>query len=169
MRKLSLTVLAAALGTAGFVAGANALTGAPATAIVNAPGVAGQGLPLPDNLIQLAQAAPAEPDVDQAVLMTEGAPLYRTNCASCHGNEGEGGMGLRLVANDVVGTAGALTQQIINGYMNHGMPPFGHLSDREIAAIATFTRNSWGNAFGPVQPALVAQVRRDLAAAGPAE
>ena len=164
MRKLSLTVLAAALGTAGFVAGANALTGAPATATVDAPGQT-----LPDNLIQLAQAAPAEPDVDQAVLMTEGAPLYRTNCASCHGNEGEGGMGLRLVANDVVGTAGALTQQIINGYMNHGMPPFGHLSDREIAAIATFTRNSWGNAFGPVQPALVAQVRRDLAAAGPAE
>lgn len=165
MRKLSLTVLAAALGTAAFVAGANALTGAPA-ATVEVPGLATPALTLPDNLIQLAQA---EPDVDQAVLMTEGAPLYRTNCASCHGNEGEGGMGLRLVANDVVGTAGALTQQIINGYMNHGMPPFGHLSDREIAAIGTFTRNSWGNAFGPLQPTLVAQVRRDLAAAGPAE
>ncbi len=165
MRKLTLTVLAAALGTAGFVAGANALTGAP-SATGEVPAFATPALALPDNLIQLAQA---EPDVDQAVLMTEGAPLYRTHCASCHGNEGEGGMGLRLVANDVVGMAGALTQQIINGYMNHGMPPFGHLSDREIAAVATFTRNSWGNAFGPVQPALVAQVRRDLLAAGPAE
>jgi len=33
--------------------------------------------------------------------------------------------------------------------MNHGMPPFGSLSDDVIAAIATYVRNSWSNSFRP--------------------
>ena len=164
MKKLSLTVLAAAIATAGFVAGANALTGAPA-ATVAVPGLAAPAVTLPDNLVQLAQA---EPDVDVAVLMTEGANVYR-QCAGCHGQQGEGGMGLRLVASLIVNTVGGLVEQIIEGAEHHGMPPFAFLTDREIAAVATYVRNSWGNDFGPIQPSQVAPIRADLATAGPAE
>jgi hypothetical protein len=43
------------------------------------------------------------------------------------------------------------------------MPAFGQkLNDREIAAVATYIRNSWGNHFGPVSANTVAQVRTML-------
>jgi len=32
------------------------------------------------------------------------------------------------------------------------MPAFGQLSDEEVAAVATYIRNSWGNKFGGVKP-----------------
>ena len=40
------------------------------------------------------------------------------------------------------------------------MPPFAHLSDKEIAAVITYTRNSWDNDSGVVQPADVAAQRQ---------
>ena len=40
------------------------------------------------------------------------------------------------------------------------MPAYAHrLSDGEVAAVASYIRNSWGNAFGPVTPKDVAQAR----------
>ena len=40
------------------------------------------------------------------------------------------------------------------------MTAFGeHLDDAQIAAIATFVRNSWGNDYGPVTPDEVAAAR----------
>jgi mono/diheme cytochrome c family protein len=118
--------------------------------------------------IQVAQADP-DPAL-LAALMDEGAEGFEDNCAICHGDEGQGGgTGPRLAGNSFVGSNTAIVTQIIEGYEDHGMPPFGHLDDRLIAAIATFVRNSWGNDFGPVQPAVVGQIRADLAAAGSGE
>jgi mono/diheme cytochrome c family protein len=37
------------------------------------------------------------------------------------------------------------------------------LSDDEIAAVATYVRNSWGNAAPSISPADVASLRKDLA------
>ena len=43
------------------------------------------------------------------------------------------------------------------------MPPFGNrLSDEQIAAVAQYIRNSWGNDFGPVTPKDVADTRQLL-------
>jgi len=43
------------------------------------------------------------------------------------------------------------------------MPPFGDkLNDQQVAAVATFIRNAWGNHFGEVKPQAVAEVRRQL-------
>ncbi|RYF55170.1 MAG: cytochrome c, partial [Comamonadaceae bacterium] len=42
----------------------------------------------------------------------------------------------------------------------HGMPPFGHvLSENDVAALATYIRNSWGNEAGPVSSLAVKQAR----------
>jgi mono/diheme cytochrome c family protein len=41
-----------------------------------------------------------------------------------------------------------------------GMPPFGHtLSDPEVAAVATYVRNAWGNKAGAVMPLDVQKTR----------
>jgi mono/diheme cytochrome c family protein len=39
------------------------------------------------------------------------------------------------------------------------MPPFNGLSDRQVAAVATYIRNSWGNEFGIVTEAQIAAYR----------
>jgi mono/diheme cytochrome c family protein len=42
------------------------------------------------------------------------------------------------------------------------MPPFGSLTDRQVAAVATFVRNTGSNAYGVVLEADVARVRESL-------
>jgi mono/diheme cytochrome c family protein len=133
MQKKSLTALVGAIGAACLVAGGMVVTTA-------------QAEPL-----QVAQADAAP---DMATLMAEGEPLFNSNCAGCHGRDGLGDTaglpGPKLVANEFLASAGAIIGQIMVGNPNHGMPPFAHLSDREIAAIGTYVRNSWGNAYGIV-------------------
>jgi mono/diheme cytochrome c family protein len=101
--------------------------------------------------VQLAQAA------DQATLTREGQPLYVRNCAVCHGQQGQGDMGPKLALSEFIKSAPALVSQILNGEEGHGMPPFKDtLNDRQIAAISTYVRNSWGNTAGVVTPTDVA-------------
>jgi len=57
----------------------------------------------------------------------------------------------------VTGDAEAQVMQILKG--KGMMPPFANLSDADIAAVVTYTRNSWGNDSGVVQPADVAALR----------
>jgi mono/diheme cytochrome c family protein len=43
------------------------------------------------------------------------------------------------------------------------MPPFAQeLNDTEVAAVATYIRNAWGNAATPVTPQQVNQLRSAL-------
>jgi mono/diheme cytochrome c family protein len=108
----------------------------------------------PQAFVQLAQAA------DQATLMREGGPLYTGNCAVCHGQQGQGDMGPKLIGYEFLKSAPAVVSQIFNGMEEHGMPPFRDvLNDRKIAAIATYIRNAWGNTYGIVTPADVAGLR----------
>jgi len=96
--------------------------------------------------------------LDPAVLLEQGAPLYRRNCAACHGAAGQGAQGPALAGNESLGDTPYLARVIVHGFGY--MPPFGdRLNDEEIAAISTFIRNSWGNDFGPLQPAEVAEQR----------
>lgn len=90
----------------------------------------------------MAQAA-----VDLPTLIAEGQPLYARNCAPCHGNEGGGGAGPSLAGNSFVGSISALLNQIFLGNDARGMPMFTRLTDREVAAISNYVRNSWGNAY----------------------
>ena len=106
--------------------------------------------------VQVAQEA--EPP--QATLMTEGAALFKTNCAPCHGGNGQGGDGPKLAGNEFVKNQGGVITQILNGYEEHGMPSFRDvLKDREIAAIVNFVRNSFGNNGGPTTADTVRRTR----------
>lgn len=97
---------------------------------------------------------------DMATQIAEGQELYVRNCQSCHGANGEGGIGFRLDGNPVLQSAGGVAGMIITGYLEHGMPPFDRLSNEQIAAITTYVRNAWSNSYGgPTDPAMVQGLR----------
>ena len=105
-------------------------------------------------------AEPADPALTEeevAELTEEGAEVYDDNCVTCHGDEGDGGNGPVLAGNEVLESQSTVLNQILFG--GAYMPEFSNLSDREIAAAATFIRMTWGNDFGPVTEADVAARR----------
>jgi mono/diheme cytochrome c family protein len=108
---------------------------------------------------ELAQEAPEVDEEVFADLMAEGQRAFSSNSAVCHGAEGQGAIGPRLAGNSNLSRSEFIVRRIILGFPEHGMPPFGHLSDEQIAAIATFARNSWGNEFGAVLPEEVSDLR----------
>lgn len=95
-----------------------------------------------------ADAAAADPALAAAI--EAGHTEYLKNCRPCHGSKGTAGV--PLAGNEKVsGGADYLVWAIITG--PGYMPEFGPvLSDEQIAAIATFIENSWGNANGIVLP-----------------
>ncbi len=112
--------------------------------------------------------SPPPPQPPPAV-MAAGAGLYRLRCAPCHGRDGEGTPGLfpRLAGSAVViaarpdtvlrvirdGARAAATDAAPTGA---AMPGFAATLDRAaIAAIATYIRNSWGNAAPAVAASAV--------------
>ena len=106
-------------------------------------------------ITQLAQAVPT-----LAKLRREGRLLYGRECSVCHGSDGEGIAGPELRGNDFLSNRGRVVAQILGGDESRGMPPFGaSLKNREVAAIATYVRNSWGNEFGVVPPEYVEVLR----------
>lgn len=95
-------------------------------------------------------------------LFRTGGDIYRTKCAKCHGRDGEGqrsghDSAPRLAGNFVRLAASEVASQVIKG--GAYMPPFGDLSDREIAAVVTYVRNSFGNDLGPVSEQDIAEQR----------
>ena len=53
----------------------------------------------------------------------------------------------------VNGPADAQIALVLNGKTGTAMPAWKQLSDADIAAVITYTRNSWGNKSGDVLPA----------------
>jgi mono/diheme cytochrome c family protein len=119
-----------------------------------------------------------QPVVDTDPAMKLGGALYRTNCIACHKSNGDGvdamvpslanNPGVRAPgANNVlrtilVGGRGAATA---SNPTSAQMPAFAwKLSDADIAAVATFIRNSWGNAAPAVDAAQVGSLRASLKA-----
>ncbi len=104
----------------------------------------------------------------------KGAELYRTSCASCHQNNGQGVPNtFPPLAGDPVVTANDPTAHIeavlfgkqggkINGasYATP-MPAWeDQLSDQEVAAVINHERTSWGNDAPTVTAADVAKIRK---------
>jgi Cytochrome c, mono- and diheme variants len=97
----------------------------------------------------MAGEAPSQEVFDAAYNL--GRSSFSSNCASCHGANGEGDAGPSLVGNALLAKVNVVTETIIHGYSY--MPPFGDvLTDAQVAAIATYIRNSWGNEYGFVSP-----------------
>ena len=101
----------------------------------------------------------AQDTVDPA-LMAAGQAVFASSCLGCHGAEGQGGAGPALANNEVLSSARAIAAQVLNGNEEHGMPAFADtLTDEAIAAVGTYIRNSWGNAYGAMVPETVAAQR----------
>ncbi|WP_374660932.1 cytochrome c oxidase subunit II [Inhella sp.] len=98
-----------------------------------------------------------------AALAARGEKVYAANCAACHGAGGKGAGPIKaLDASAVVLDADKSKQMaiLLNGAGNGAMPAWKQLSDTELAAVITYTKNSWSNQTGQiVQPAEMAAAR----------
>jgi cytochrome c oxidase subunit 2 len=97
-------------------------------------------------------------------LAERGAKVYAANCAACHQANGKGAGPIKpLDGSQVVLDADKIKQitVLLQGVNNGAMPAWKQLSDTELAAVITFTKNNWGNKTGQlVQPAEVAAARK---------
>jgi mono/diheme cytochrome c family protein len=118
---------------------------------------------LPQTPSHRAEVPPLDKDV-----RARGDVLYKDHCAACHGAHGEGGASPEgIVYVPLAGNRKVLLESpanfihiVVNGGFApttagnprpYGMPPFGPvLKDEEIAVLASYVRNAWGNAAAPV-------------------
>ena len=99
-----------------------------------------------------------------ADLIARGEKIYTANCAVCHRPDGKGAGPIKPLDGSAIVTDADKTKQLnilLNGAAGGAMPPWKHLSDTDIAAVATYTKNNWGNKTGQlVQPSEVVAVRK---------
>jgi len=99
----------------------------------------------------------------QADLVARGEKVYAANCAACHQATGKGAGPIKALDGAAVVLDADKAKQIavlLNGQNNGAMPGWKQLSDTEIAAVITYTKNNWSNKTGQiVQPADVKTAR----------
>jgi cytochrome c oxidase subunit 2 len=99
-----------------------------------------------------------------ADLVARGEKVYTANCVACHQANGKGAGPIKpLDGSPVVLDAdkGKQIHVVLNGQNNGAMPAWKQLSDTEIAAVITYTKNNWSNKTGQVvQPAEVVAARK---------
>ena len=96
-------------------------------------------------------------------LKQRGEKIYAANCVACHQATGKGVPGAfpALDGSAVVnGPKAAQIQLVLSG--KNAMPSWKALSDTELAAVITYTRNNWSNKAQEniVQPAEVLAARK---------
>ena len=97
-------------------------------------------------------------------LAKRGEKVYAANCAACHQANGKGAGAIKPVDGSPIVLDADKSKQIavlLNGQANGAMPAWKQLSDTEIAAVITYTKNNWSNKTGQiVQPAEVLAARK---------
>jgi cytochrome c oxidase subunit 2 len=97
-------------------------------------------------------------------LVARGEKVYAANCAACHRPDGKGAGPIKALDGSLLVTDADKSKQIqilLNGAANGAMPAWKTLSDTEIAAVATYTKNSWSNKTGTVvQPSEIVAARK---------
>lgn len=89
-------------------------------------------------------------------LVARGEKVYAANCAACHLESGKGGGAIKPLDGSAVVLAPVAEQMhvVLEGRNNGAMPSWKQLSDTELAAVVTYTKNHWTNHTGQlVQPA----------------
>ena len=99
-----------------------------------------------------------------AELVARGEKVYNANCAACHKADGAGAGPIKGLVGSKVVLSDDKAQQIaimLNGAGGGSMPAWKQLSDTEIAAVVTYTKNAWSNQTGQVvQPADIKTARK---------
>jgi len=138
--------------------------------------------PAPHEVATFAMNAATARALQSGINDTRGAELYVDNCAACHRTDGEGYARVfpEITGNSTVLSADAtsLIRLILLGSVSPatagapsrlGMPGFAsRLSDEEVATLASFVRQSWGNAAPAVKAKSVKAVRENALSAATA-
>jgi mono/diheme cytochrome c family protein len=118
----------------------------------------------------------AEPLAQNDTAMVAGKSIFEASCAACHQADGKGVAHmfppLAHNANVQQGDPTTVLRVILQGARTvatdarptpFAMPAYNwKLTDREIAAVATYVRNSWGNSAPPVGADKVESLRQTL-------
>jgi cytochrome c oxidase subunit 2 len=92
-----------------------------------------------------------------ADLKVRGEKVYAANCAACHQANGKGAGPIKALDGSAIVLDTDHSKQIqilLNGAAGGAMPSWKSLSDTDLAAVSTYTRNNWSNQTGQlVQPA----------------
>lgn len=97
-------------------------------------------------------------------LVARGEKVYAANCAVCHKPDGKGAGPIKALDGSALVLDADKAKQIaimLNGAANGAMPAWKQLSDTELAAVITYTKNSWGNKTGQLlQPSEMLAARK---------
>jgi cytochrome c oxidase subunit II len=97
-------------------------------------------------------------------ILARGEKVYAANCVACHQAHGKGAGPIKPLDGAAVVLDADKSKQIhvlLNGQNNGAMPSWKALSDTDIAAVISFTKNHWSNKTGQlVQPADVVALRK---------
>jgi cytochrome c oxidase subunit 2 len=96
-------------------------------------------------------------------LVARGEKVYNANCAACHRPDGKGAGPIKALDGSaiVLNDPAAQIKILLEGAANGAMPAWKQLSDTELAAVVTYTKNSWSNKTGKlVQPAEFVAARK---------
>ena len=97
-------------------------------------------------------------------LLKRGEKVYATNCLACHQASGKGAGAIKSLDGAAVVLNADNSKQIailLAGQNNGAMPSWKQLSDTDLAAVISFTKNNWSNQTGQlVQPSDVLALRK---------
>lgn len=120
-------------------------------------------------LVAGASVATSPPEDDNKVFTIaeakeKGEKIYAANCVACHQPNGKGmppAFPPLAGSKVVLGSSDQQINVLLNGRTGTAMQSFSRLSNSEIAAVITFTKNSFGNNVGKViQPAEIKSARK---------
>ena len=99
-----------------------------------------------------------------ADLKVRGEKVYAANCVACHQATGKGAGPIKALDGSAIVVDADHAKQImilLNGAAAGAMPSWKTLSDTDLAAVATYTKNNWSNQTGQiVQPSEVLALRK---------
>jgi len=97
-------------------------------------------------------------------IVARGEKVYTANCLACHQASGQGAAPIKTLDGSAVVLDADHSKAIavlLNGQNNGAMPAWKQLSDTDIAAVISYTKNHWSNKTGQVvQPAEVQSARK---------
>jgi cytochrome c oxidase subunit II len=97
-------------------------------------------------------------------LTKRGEKVYASNCIACHQAGGKAAGPIKALDGSSIVLDADKSKQIailLNGAANGAMPAWKQLSDTDIAAVVTYTKNNWSNKTGQiVQPADILAARK---------
>ena len=99
-----------------------------------------------------------------ADISARGEKVYTANCAVCHKPDGTGAGPIKALDGSALvqdADKAKAIDVLLNGRNNGAMPAWKALSDTEIAAVISYTKNAWSNKTGQiVQPADIVSARK---------